>query len=122
VPPLLKQLNYIFFDRPLFFLPPLKTLAEALRTDIDWVREHTRIGEAALRYGRGRAEALLFRGDELAAAKAHGLRPHRNSRPSRRCCTMSSSRRRKMPTPRAHRQSDNGSTRWLRLRMSARRR
>jgi TIR domain len=70
VPPLLKQLNYIFFDRPLAFVPKLKTLAEALRTDIEWVREHTRIGEAALRWdARGRAEALLFRGDELAAAK-----------------------------------------------------
>src|SRR5262249_47662921 len=70
VSPLLKQLNYIFFDRPLAFIPSLKTLAEALRTDIEWVREHTRIGEAALRWdARGRAEALLFRGDELAVAK-----------------------------------------------------
>ena len=28
----------------------LKTLAEALRTDVELVREHTRIGEAALRW------------------------------------------------------------------------
>src|SRR5215470_16523955 len=52
VPPRLKQLNYIFFDRPLTFVPALKALATALRTDLEWIREHTRIGEAAqgLRY------------------------------------------------------------------------
>jgi formylglycine-generating enzyme required for sulfatase activity len=70
VPPRLKQLNYVFFDRPLTFVPSLKTLATALRTDLEWIREHTRIGEAALRWdAHGRAEALLFRGDELIAAK-----------------------------------------------------
>jgi hypothetical protein len=71
VPPRLKQLNYIFFDRPLTFIPPLKDLATALRTDLEWIREHTRIGEAALRWDtRGRNEALLLRGEELAAANA----------------------------------------------------
>jgi formylglycine-generating enzyme required for sulfatase activity len=71
VPPRLKQLNYIFFDQPLMSVPALAALAVALKTDLGWIREHTRIGEAALRWdGRGRAEALLFRGDELAAAKA----------------------------------------------------
>jgi formylglycine-generating enzyme required for sulfatase activity len=71
VPPHLKQLNYIFFDRPLTFIPPLENLATALRTDLEWIREHTRIGEAALRWdSRGRAEALLLRGEELPAAKA----------------------------------------------------
>jgi len=71
VPPRLKQLNYIFFDRPLMSLPSLIALATALRTDIDWVREHTRLGEAALRWDqRGRVEALLPRGDDLVAAKA----------------------------------------------------
>src|SRR5215831_4980992 len=64
VPPLLKQLNYIYFDRPLTFTPSLKSLATALRTDLAWIREHTRIGEAALRWdARGRADALLWRGD-----------------------------------------------------------
>jgi formylglycine-generating enzyme required for sulfatase activity len=69
VPPRLKQLNYIFFDRPHSFGPSLLTLATALKTDLKWVREHTRIGEAALRWDeRGRADALLLRGEELAAA------------------------------------------------------
>jgi formylglycine-generating enzyme required for sulfatase activity len=71
VPQRLKQLNYIFFDRPLISLPSLIALAAALRTDIEWVREHTRLAEAALRWvQRGSAGALLLRGEELAAAKA----------------------------------------------------
>src|SRR5262249_44102258 len=71
VPPRLKQLNYIFFDRPLSFGASLLALTTALRTDVEWVREHTRIGEAALRWdARGRNEALLLRSEELAAAKA----------------------------------------------------
>jgi formylglycine-generating enzyme required for sulfatase activity len=71
VPPRLKQLNYIFFDRPLSTLASLQVLASALRTDVEWVREHTRLGEAALRWdAHGRNEALLLRSDELAAAKA----------------------------------------------------
>jgi hypothetical protein len=70
VPPRLKQLNYIFFDQPFSFAPSLQALAMALRTDVDWIREHTRIGEQALRWDtRGRAEALLLRGEELAAAR-----------------------------------------------------
>jgi formylglycine-generating enzyme required for sulfatase activity len=69
VPPRLKQLNYIFFDQPRSFSSSLLALARALRTDIGWVREHTRIGEAALRWdARGREEAQLFRGAELEAA------------------------------------------------------
>jgi formylglycine-generating enzyme required for sulfatase activity len=71
VPQSLKHLNYIFFDRPLTFVPSLKALTTALRTHLEWVREHTRIGEAALRWHtRGRAEVLLLRGEELTAAKA----------------------------------------------------
>lgn len=71
VPPRLKQLNYVFFDKPLMSVPSLAALSTALRTDLDWIREHTRFGEAALRWhGRGRNEALLLRGEELAAAKA----------------------------------------------------
>jgi len=71
VPPPLKQLNYIFFDRPLTFVASLQVLVTALRTDIDWIREHTRLGEAALRWNEHeRPEALLIRGEELSEAKA----------------------------------------------------
>jgi WD40 repeat protein len=70
VPERLKRLNYIFFDRPHTFGPSLAALATALRTDLGWIREHTRFGEAALRWdARGRANALLLRGEELAATK-----------------------------------------------------
>src|SRR6516165_5917742 len=70
VAPRLKQLNYIFFDRPFSFAPSLQALATALRTDVEWIREHTRIGVLALRWdSRGRVEALLLRGEELAVAK-----------------------------------------------------
>lgn len=71
VPPRLRQLNYIFFDRPLMSVPSLTALTTALTTDLGWIREHTRIGEAARRWNtKGRAEALLFRAEELTAAKA----------------------------------------------------
>jgi formylglycine-generating enzyme required for sulfatase activity len=66
IPTRLKQLNYIFFDRPEAFGASLLTLTTALRTDLAWTREHTRIGEAALRWdSRGRIDALLMRGEEL---------------------------------------------------------
>jgi hypothetical protein len=42
-----------------------------LRVDLDWIREHTRLGEIATRWDRrGRPESLLLRGDDLDAAKA----------------------------------------------------
>jgi formylglycine-generating enzyme required for sulfatase activity len=70
VPQSLRQLNYIFFDRPNAFGSSLLALTTALKTDITWVREHTRITEAALRWdARGRADAMLMRGEELSAAK-----------------------------------------------------
>ena len=69
VPERLKRLNYIFFDKPHAFGPSLAALATALRTDLSWIREHTRYGEAAHRWDeRERADALLLRGEELTAA------------------------------------------------------
>ena len=45
-------------------------LAQALRVDFDWIREHTRLGELAKRWdGRGRPESLLLLGDDLDAAQ-----------------------------------------------------
>jgi hypothetical protein len=53
-------------------------LAEALRQNVEWIREHTRLSEAAARWqardrGTGAANDLLLRGDELAEPK-HGSR------------------------------------------------
>jgi hypothetical protein len=68
----LRRLNYIYFSgEGRTFAAGLAQLAEAMRTDIEWIREHTRIGSLAARWmGRGRSEALLLRGDELDAALA----------------------------------------------------
>jgi hypothetical protein len=38
VPPRLKQLNYIFFDKPHSFVSSLVAVTTALRTDLDWIR------------------------------------------------------------------------------------
>ena len=62
VPSRLKQLNYIFFDRPRMSVSSLTALATALKTDIDWVprthpgwRSSTKVGSA--RASRGPAPA-----------------------------------------------------------------
>ncbi len=71
-PPELKRLNYIFFTgEGHSFASGLAQLAEALRTDIDWIREHTRLAALAERWSaRNRSDALLLRGEELDAARA----------------------------------------------------
>jgi hypothetical protein len=71
IPEKLRRLQFVRFDSGAGFARPLSQLAEALRVDLDWIREHTRLGELARRWdGRGRPESLLFRGDDLDAAKA----------------------------------------------------
>lgn len=66
----LKRLNYIFFSgEGRTFAAGLSELASALRTDISWIREHTRLAELAGRWsGRGRTAGLLLRGDDIDAA------------------------------------------------------
>src|SRR5262245_29187184 len=70
IPSQLSRLQFVRFDgRGL--ARPLAELAEALRLDLDWIREHTRLGELAARWQtRGKPESLLLRGDDLDAAKA----------------------------------------------------
>jgi formylglycine-generating enzyme required for sulfatase activity len=71
IPEKLSRLQFVRFDAGRGVTRPLKELAEALRQDLDWIREHTRLGEIATRWDRrGRSEALLLRGDDLDAAKA----------------------------------------------------
>jgi hypothetical protein len=43
----LKRLNYIFFSEGNSFARSLGELAKALRIDLDWIREHTRLAELA---------------------------------------------------------------------------
>jgi hypothetical protein len=70
IPPKLSELQFIRFDTAPGVMRPLRELADALRVDLQWIREHTRLGELATRWdGRGRPESLLLRGDEVEAAK-----------------------------------------------------
>lgn len=71
VPEPLRRLNYVFFTEGQSFAAALGQVANALRADLDWIREHTRLAEAArLWQQRGQLEAFLPRDDELTAAKA----------------------------------------------------
>lgn len=70
LPDKLAALNFIPFQDGQF-ANGLRALANALRVDVDWVREHTRIGALARRWEqRGRSDAMLLRGEELEAAAA----------------------------------------------------
>src|SRR5262245_24034085 len=70
IPPKLNELQLIRFDTAAGVMRPLRELADALRIDLDWIREHTRLGELAMRWdGRGRPESLLLRGDDIDTAK-----------------------------------------------------
>lgn len=69
-PELIRRLNYIYFDEPTARPEALERLRTAITTDIDWIREHTRIGELAQRWAAiGRRKADLLRGDALVAAE-----------------------------------------------------
>lgn len=80
IPDRLAKLNYIFFTGRDDFDKALSNLVTALDTDIEWIREHTRIGELARRWdtlGRRRGDAL--RGPALEAAEAWLIRQPRNA-------------------------------------------
>jgi hypothetical protein len=69
-PPLLGRLNWAFCadddDRD----AALATLDTALHTDLDWMREHTRLGELARRWNeKGRSGSATLRGADLDAAE-----------------------------------------------------
>ncbi|MFN7916891.1 MAG: TIR domain-containing protein [Vicinamibacterales bacterium] len=67
----LRRLNYVFFSKGHSYGASLRELASALRTDLAWVREHTRLADDALRWHqRDRPEDLLLRGTDLKAAQA----------------------------------------------------
>lgn len=71
IPEKLSRLQFVRFDDGRGVTRPLTELAEALRVDLNWIREHTRLGEIATRWDRrGRPESLLLRGDDVDAAKA----------------------------------------------------
>jgi TIR domain-containing protein len=53
VPEALRRLNFIFFDDPSQFEASADKLAEALQTDIVWIRDHTKFGESRPRLDGG---------------------------------------------------------------------
>ena len=72
MPEALARLNFIFFDDEARFDASLDQLAEALETDIDWVRKHTEFGEHARRWavaGRPGPRGLLLRSPMLEEAE-----------------------------------------------------
>ena len=67
VPEALRRLNFIFLDDEARFDASADQLAEALATDIDWIRKHTEFGEAARRWdAAGRPRGSLLRSGRLA--------------------------------------------------------
>ena len=71
VPGRIKRLNYIFMRDAGERESGLAKLCNALRTDIDWIREHTRLGELAGDWDRNRRAAeFLLRGTALVAAES----------------------------------------------------
>src|SRR5262245_32448583 len=70
VPEALRRLNFIFFDNPSQFEANADKLAEALQTDIVWIRDHTKFGEAARGWtAAGRPNGLLLRTPTLEMAE-----------------------------------------------------
>jgi formylglycine-generating enzyme required for sulfatase activity len=70
VPEALRRLNFIFFDDPAKFEVSADHLAEALHTDIVWIREHTKFGETARAWvAAGRPNGLLLRTPALEMAE-----------------------------------------------------
>ncbi|MGB0508008.1 MAG: TIR domain-containing protein [Pikeienuella sp.] len=67
IPPLLARLNFIFCTPRDPFENAVATLISALNTDIDWIREHTRINGLSRRWSdAGRPSRLLPRGQDIA--------------------------------------------------------
>src|SRR5262245_52463308 len=79
-PPHLTQLNYVFFyDEPTApgsgFGAGLAQLVAALNTDLDWLREHTRLLQRATEWSAGgRPSNRLLSGPDIASAKAWATR------------------------------------------------
>jgi hypothetical protein len=85
VPERLRRLNYIFFNEGQSSLKSLSELATALKQDVEWIREHTRLSEIAARWETrrsrtgGEADDLLLRGDDLTDARTWVARRNEGS-------------------------------------------
>jgi WD40 repeat protein len=71
VPQPLRGLNWVFFRDDEEFSDAFQTLMEAIHTDYEWVKEHTRHQVRALEWDRkGRKDGYLLRGGDLAEAES----------------------------------------------------
>jgi tetratricopeptide (TPR) repeat protein len=70
IPTELAKLNFIAFDAAVQFEQRADQLAEALNTDIGWIRQHTDFGEQARRWAQAKgASRLLLRSPVLEQAE-----------------------------------------------------
>jgi tetratricopeptide (TPR) repeat protein len=70
IPEPLAKLNFILFDDETQFEQRANQLAEALRTDIGWIRQHTDFGEQARRWSQAKGvSGLLLRSPVLEQAE-----------------------------------------------------
>ena len=70
VPDAVSRLNYIFNRKEAEFEPALVSIDQALKIDIDWIREHTRIADQAHRWEQAKKlGAQTLRGVELEAGE-----------------------------------------------------
>jgi len=70
IPPLLARLNFIFCTERDRFDDAIDNLVSALNTDIDWIREHTRLHGLCQRWeNAGRPDRLLLRGQDVSDAE-----------------------------------------------------
>src|SRR5262245_19831581 len=70
VPEALRRFNFIFFDEAASFDAQADKLAEALSTDIVWIRKHTELGAQARNWSAaGKPSGLLLRSPVLEEAE-----------------------------------------------------
>lgn len=70
IPKTVSKLNYIFCRKKSEFEPALASIKQALKIDVDWIKEHTRIADRAYRWEQTRdLGAQPLRGRELEAAE-----------------------------------------------------
>jgi hypothetical protein len=109
IPEKLRRLQFVRLDAGLGVTRPLAQLAEALRQDVDWIREHSRQAELAARWhARGRPDSLCRAVKLLRSAKLGSSAASRTPRRSPRRCARSSPPASR-PSPRAGASNCSGS-------------
>jgi WD40 repeat protein len=83
VPEPVRARNWIFCRESDDFGSAVEVIGDTLRTDLDWVRDHTRLVVRAVEWdGHGRNRSFLLRGDDLDAAEAWERRATERATPA----------------------------------------